>query len=129
MPGIHYCCLSFIIIALPSGSGGKNTLLTFFCFRMLVYASRLLFFLLANQRTYILLSVICILKCISHLFYLSTFLSFHPPPFPHYSGQILDNEVERKSTLLKNRVKNSTQIGSSNICNNYVCTSEKHTLV
>lgn len=28
VPGIHYCCLSFIIIALPSGSSGKNTLWT-----------------------------------------------------------------------------------------------------
>lgn len=102
-----------------------------FCFRMLVCIYHVCksfpFFLLANQRTYILLSVICALKCVSYLFYLSPSLSapcslpplpFFPNSFPYFSGQILDNKVQGKSHSLKTELK--WQVGSSNIKSNYV---------
>lgn len=105
-----------------------------FCFRMLVRIYHVCksfpFFLLANQRTYILLSVICAIKCISHLFYPSHSLSL---PFSHYlpspsvsaprhSGQILDNKVQRKWHSLKTEFK--WHVGSSNIPSKYVVQRE-----
>lgn len=89
------------------------------CFRMLVRIYHVcksfpFFFLLANQRTYILLSVIHAFKYISHLFYPSPSLSlpfpYHLPspsissPPPH-SGQILGNKVQGKSHCLKAEFK------------------------